>query len=173
MEQTIQRPRSDISKYAPRILTMVIPNEKVGGVIGPGGKIIRAIIEETGVKIDIEDGTGFTIISSQDVEAAEKAKKKIEALIEEPAVGKNYEALIKKVTPYGAFAEFMPGKEGLIHISELDTSRVGSVTDIVKVGDKVMVMLKNIDREGRFDLSRKEYLRRNRHKENERQEKQS
>lgn len=161
MEQTIEKPRADISQYAPRILTMVIPNEKVGAVIGPGGKVIRGIIEETGVKIDIEDGTGLTIISSQDVKAAEAAKKKIEALIEEPVVGRGYEALIKKITPYGAFAEFLPGKEGLIHISELDTSRVGQVTDVVKVGDRVKVILKKIDREGRFDLSRKEYLRRN------------
>lgn len=160
MEKAIQRPRSDISQYAPRILTVAIPSDKVGMVIGPGGKTIRGIIEETGVKIDIDDD-GIAVIASSDVTAAEKAKKRIEALIEEPAVGKNYEALIKKITNYGAFAEFLPGKEGLIHISELDTSRVGQVTDIVKVGDKVMVILKNIDREGRYDLSRKEYLRRN------------
>ena len=161
MEQTIQRPRSEISQYAPRILTVPIPSEKVGLVIGPGGKTIRGIIEATGVKIDIEDDTSVAVIASQDVKAAEAAKKMIEALIEEPAVGKDYEALIKKITNYGAFAEFMPGKEGLIHISELDTSRVGAVTDIVKVGDKVMVILKKVDREGRYDLSRKEYLRRN------------
>lgn len=161
MEQAIQRPRSEISQYAPRILTVPIPSEKVGLVIGPGGKTIRGIIEQTGVKIDIEDETGVAVIASQDVKAAEAAKKMIEALIEEPAVGRDYEALIKKITNYGAFAEFMPGKEGLIHISELDTSRVGAVTDIVKVGDKVMVVLKKVDREGRYDLSRKEYLRRN------------
>lgn len=161
MEKAIESPRSDISQYAPRILTVAIPSEKVGLVIGPGGKTIRGIIEETGVKIDIEDGTGVAVIASSDVKAAEAAKKKIEALIEDPTIGKDYEASIKKITNYGAFAEFMPGKEGLIHISELDTSRVGAVTDIVKVGDKVMVILKNIDREGRYDLSRKEYLRRN------------
>lgn len=161
MEETIQRPRSDISQYAPRILTVPIPSEKVGLVIGPGGKTIRGIIEATGVKIDIEDDTGVAVIASSDVKAAEAAKKMIEALIEEPAVGKDYEALIKKITNYGAFAEFMPGKEGLIHISELDISRVGAVTDIVKVGDKVMVVLKKVDREGRYDLSRKEYLRKN------------
>ena len=161
MEQAIERPRSEISQYAPRILTVAIPSEKVGLVIGPGGKTIRGIIEETGVKIDIEDGTGIAVIASSDVKAAEAAKKRIEALIEEPVIGKTYEASIKKITNYGAFAEFMPGKEGLIHISELDTSRVGAVTDIVKVGDKVMIILKNVDREGRYDLSRKEYLRRN------------
>jgi polyribonucleotide nucleotidyltransferase len=173
MEQTIDKPRSEISQYAPRILTVAIPNEKIGLVIGPGGKTIRGIIEETGVKIDIEDVTGLAIIASADVKAAETAKKRIEALIEEPAVGKDYEALIKKITNYGAFAEFMPGKEGLIHISELDTSRVGAVTDIVKVGDKVKVILKNIDREGRYDLSRKEYLRRNNNNEKSQVEKES
>ena len=173
MEQTIDKPRSEISQYAPRILTVAIPNEKIGLVIGPGGKTIRGIIEETGVKIDIEDVTGLAIIASADVKAAETAKKRIEAIIEEPAVGKDYEALIKKITNYGAFAEFMPGKEGLIHISELDTSRVGAVTDIVKVGDKVKVILKNIDREGRYDLSRKEYLRRNNNNEKSQVEKES
>ncbi len=160
MEATIDRPRAEISPYAPRILSLVIPMDKVGMVIGPGGKTIRGIIEQTGVKIDIEDGTGFTIISSHDVEMAEKAKKMIEEIIEEPEVGKEYEAVVKRVTNFGAFAEFLPGKEGLIHISELDTRRVGTVTDIVKVGDKVHVILKAIDREGRYNLSRKEYLRR-------------
>lgn len=173
MEQAIERPRSDISQYAPRILTVAIPNEKVGLVIGPGGKTIRGIIEETGVKIDIEDGTGIAVIASSDVKAAEAAKKRIEALIEEPVIGKTYEASIKKITNYGAFAEFMPGKEGLIHISELDTSRVGAVTDIVKVGDKVMIILKNVDREGRYDLSRKEYLRRNNDNEKKQDKEQS
>ncbi len=166
MEATIDRPRAEISPYAPRILSLVIPIEKVGMVIGPGGKTIRGIIEQTGVKIDIEDGTGFTIISSQDVEMAEKAKRMIEEIIEEPEVGKEYEAVVKRVTNFGAFAEFLPGKEGLIHISELDTRRVGTVTDIVKVGDKVHVILKAIDREGRYNLSRKEYLRR--HQQNDR-----
>ncbi len=170
MEQTIERPRAEISPYAPRILSLVIPAEKIGLVIGPGGRTIRQIIEETGVKIDIEDGTGFTIISSQDVTMAEKAKKMIEAIIEEPEVGKEYEAIIKRVTNFGAFAEFLPGKEGLIHISELDTRRIGTVTDIVKVGDKVHVILKNIDREGRFNLSRKEYLRRHGQKPGDRKD---
>ncbi len=169
MEQTIEKPRDDISPYAPRILSVMIPVDKIGEVIGPSGKNIRAIIEETGVKIDIDD-SGYTVIASPDVEMAEKAKARILAIIEEPEVGKAYNATIKRIMNFGAFAEFMPGKEGLIHISELDTHRVRTVTDVVKIGDKVHVILKEIDKEGRYNLSRKEYLRRqerqkNRHSE--------
>lgn len=159
MEKTIQKPKADISPYAPRILTMNIPTDRIGEVIGPAGKIIRGIIEETGVKIDIDD-SGFTVIASPDVEMAKLAKEKIEAIIQEPELGKEYHATVKRIMNFGAFAEFLPGKEGLIHISELDTSHVKTVTDIVKIGDKIHVVLKEIDREGRYNLSRKEYLRR-------------
>ena len=159
MDGVIQKPKADISPYAPRILTLNIPTDRIGEVIGPAGKIIRGIIEETGVKIDIDD-SGFTVIASPDVEMALLAKSKIEAIIQEPEPGKEYFATIKRIMNFGAFAEFLPGKEGLIHISELDTSHVKTVTDIVKIGDKVHVVLKEIDREGRFNLSRKEYLRR-------------
>jgi polyribonucleotide nucleotidyltransferase len=158
MEHTIDRPRADISPYAPRILTLMIPTDKIGEVIGPSGKNIRAIIEETGAKIDIED-SGLTVIASPDITMAEKAKSLIEAITAEPEVGKVYKATIKRIMNFGAFAEFLPGKEGLIHISELDTKRVGTVTDVVTIGDRVDVILKEIDREGRFNLSRKEYLR--------------
>jgi len=164
MEQTIDRPRDDISPYAPRILSLMVPVDKIGEVIGPSGKNIRGIIEETGVKIDIDD-TGYTVIASPDVEMAEKAKKMIEKIIEEPEVGKAYHATVKRIMNFGAFAEFMPGKEGLIHISELDTQRVRTVTDVVKIGDKVHVILKEIDKDGRYNLSRKEYLRRQERKE--------
>ncbi len=159
MEAAIQSPRADISPYAPRILTLMIPTDKIGEVIGPSGKNIRAIIEETGVKIDIDD-SGLTVIASADVAMAEKAKQKIEAITAEPEPGKEYYATVKRLMNFGAFAEFMPGKEGLIHISELDTKRVATVADAVKVGDKFHVVLKEIDREGRYNLSRKEYLRR-------------
>jgi len=163
MDSVIQKPKADISPYAPRILTLNIPTDRIGEVIGPAGKIIRGIIEETGVKIDIDD-SGFTVIASPDVEMAMLAKSKIEAIIQEPELGKEYHATVKRIMNFGAFAEFLPGKEGLIHISELDTSHVKTVTDIVKIGDKIHVVLKEIDREGRFNLSRKEYLRRQ-HKE--------
>lgn len=159
MEKAIEKPKADLSPYAPRILTLTIPSDRIGEVIGPSGKIIRGIIEETGVKIDIDDD-GFTVIASPDVEMALLAKSKIEMIIQDPEVGKEYEATIKRIMNFGAFAEFLPGKEGLIHISELDNHRVKTVNDVVKIGDKVHVILKEIDREGRFNLSRKEYLRR-------------
>lgn len=163
MERAIAKPRSDISPYAPRILTIMIPTDRIGEVIGPSGKNIRAIIEETKVKIDIDD-TGYTVIASPDVAMAELAKAKIESIIQEPEVGKEYHATVKRIMNFGAFAEFMPGKEGLVHISELDTNRVKTVADVVKIGDKIHVVLKEIDREGRFNLSRKEYLRRQENK---------
>jgi polyribonucleotide nucleotidyltransferase len=159
MDATIGHPRADISPYAPRILTLMVPTDKIGEVIGPSGKNIRAIIEETGVKIDIDD-SGLTVIASPDVNMAQLAKEKIEAIIAVPEIGKAYHATIKRIMNFGAFAEFMPGKEGLIHISELDLKRVNNVTDVVKIGDKVDVVLKEIDREGRYNLSRKQFLRR-------------
>ncbi|NTV83672.1 MAG: polyribonucleotide nucleotidyltransferase, partial [Bacteroidales bacterium] len=120
MDGVIQKPKADISPYAPRILTLNIPTDRIGEVIGPAGKIIRGIIEETGVKIDIDD-SGLTVIASPDVEMALLAKSKIEAIIQEPEPGKEYFATVKRIMNFGAFAEFLPGKEGLIHISELDT----------------------------------------------------
>lgn len=159
MEKTIERPRADISPYAPRILTLMIPVDKIGAVIGPGGKVIRGIIEQTGAKIDIDD-SGLVIVASSDVTAAEKAKYMVQALVEEPEVGKQYRAVVKRIMDFGAFAEFLPGKEGLIHISELDDKRVGKVTDVVKLGDVVDVILKKVDREGRYNLSRKDVLSR-------------
>jgi polyribonucleotide nucleotidyltransferase len=164
MESAIDKPKSDISPYAPRIITLMVPTDRIGEVIGPSGKIIRGIIEETGVKIDIDD-SGLTVIASPDVEMANLAKERIETIIQEPEPGTSYEATVKRIMNFGAFAEFLPGKEGLIHISELDTSHVKTVTDIVKIGDRVHVVLKEIDREGRFNLSRKEYLRRQEHQE--------
>jgi len=157
MEKTIDRPRADISQYAPRILSTMVPVDKIGTVIGPGGKVIRGIIEQTGAKIDIDD-TGLVIIASTNVEAAEKAKAMVEALVQEPEVGKQYRSVVKRIMDFGAFAEFLPGKEGLIHISELDEKRVNKVSDVVSLGDAVDVVLIKIDREGRYNLSRKEVL---------------
>lgn len=157
MEQTIKSPRADISQYAPRILSTMVPVDKIGAVIGPGGKVIRGIIEQTGAKIDIDD-TGLVIIASTNVDAAEKAKAMVEALVQEPEVGKQYRAVVKRIMDFGAFAEFLPGKEGLIHISELDERRVAKVSDVVSLGDAVDVILIKIDREGRYNLSRKEVL---------------
>ncbi len=157
MEQTLERPRAEISRYAPRILSLMIPSDKIGTVIGPGGKVIRGIIEETGAKIDIDD-TGLVIIASSDMNAAEKAKKRIEALVEEPEVGKIYKSTVKRIMDFGAFVEFLPGKEGLIHISDLDEHRVAKVTDVLNLGDTLEAKLIKIDREGRYNLSRREVI---------------
>jgi polyribonucleotide nucleotidyltransferase len=157
MEQAIESPRADISQYAPRILSTMVPVDKIGTVIGPGGKVIRGIIDQTGAKIDIDD-TGLVIIASTNVDAAEKAKAMVEALVQEPEVGKQYRSVVKRIMDFGAFAEFLPGKEGLIHISELDEKRVAKVSDVVSLGDTVDVVLIKIDREGRYNLSRKEVL---------------
>ncbi len=159
MDKTIDRPRAEISRYAPRILSTMVPVDKIGLVIGPGGKTIRSIIEQTGAKIDIDD-TGLVIIASSDVGAAEKAKEMVESMVREPEVGKIYDGVVKKVMDFGAFVEFMPGKEGLVHISELAEHRVNKVSDKVGVGDKIKVVLKRVDREGRYNLSHKEYLMR-------------
>ncbi|HQV33360.1 MAG TPA: polyribonucleotide nucleotidyltransferase, partial [Calditrichia bacterium] len=157
MEETIERPRAEMSPYAPKIMSMMIPVDKIGAVIGPGGKTIRGIIEATGAKIDIDD-SGTVIIASDNTEAAEKARGMVEALVVEPEVGKVYQSTVRRIMDFGAFVEFLPGKEGLVHISELDRGRVGKVTDVLNLGDKVTVILKKIDREGRYNLSRKEYL---------------
>lgn len=164
MDKAIARPRAEISPYAPRIESIMIPQDKIGAVIGPGGKVIRHIVEETGAKIDIDD-TGMTIVSAVDLKALTAAKQMIEGLIADPEPGTEYMATVKRIMDFGAFAEFLPGKEGLIHISELDVNRVGKVTDVVQLGDKLEVVLKRVDREGRFNLSRKEFLVR--HKKNE------
>lgn len=159
MEQAIDRPRAEISQYAPRILSFMVPVDKIGAVIGPGGKMIRSIIEETNTKIDIDD-SGMVIIASENVDDADKARHMVQSLVVEPEVGKAYEGTVRKIMAFGAFVEFLPGKDGLIHISELENHRVNEVTDVLNMGDKVMVILKDIDREGRYSLSRKQYLNR-------------
>ncbi|MCB0260095.1 MAG: polyribonucleotide nucleotidyltransferase, partial [Calditrichaeota bacterium] len=164
MEETLPRPRAEISRYAPRILTCMVPVDKIGTVIGPSGKMIRSIIEKTGAKIDIDD-SGLVVISSVDVNSAEQAREIVLSLVVEPEPGTIYEAVVKKIMDFGAFVEFLPGKEGLVHISELSEGRVGKVTDVVNLGDKLHVVLKKVDREGRYNLSRKEYLLRQKKKD--------
>lgn len=154
MEQVIEKPRSELSTYAPRILTMKIPIELIGDVIGPGGKRIRNIIEETGSKIEIEDD-GTILISSIGEEAGKKAREMIEKYIERPEVGSIYLGKVKKVTNFGAFVEILPGKEGLLHISEIQHQRVNKVEDILKPGDKIEVKIIKIDSSGKISLSRK------------------
>ncbi len=166
MLQTIREPRKELSKYAPKILTMQINPEKIRDVIGPSGKQINKIIEETGVKIDIEqDGTIF--ISSVNEEMNQKAKKIIEDIVREVEVGQIYLGKVKRIEKFGAFVELFSGKDGLVHISELAEERVGKVEDVVAVGDEILVKVTEIDKQGRVNLSRKAVLREQKEKRNE------
>ena len=157
MLETIQQPREELSNYAPKILTMTINPDKIRDVIGPSGKQINQIIDETGVKIDIEQD-GHIFISSPEMEMNKKAQKIIEDLVREVEAGQMYLGTVKRVEKFGAFVELFKGKEGLVHISELAEERVGKVEDVVKVGDQIMVKVKEIDRQGRVNLSRKAVL---------------
>ncbi len=157
MLSTIDQPRTELSNYAPKILTMTIKPDKIRDVIGPSGKQINKIIEETGVKIDIEqDGSVF--ISSIDSEMNEKAKKIIEDIVREVEVGQTYLGTVKRIEKFGAFVEIFSGKEGLVHISEVAEERINKVEDVLSIGDKILVKVKEIDRQGRVNLSRKAIL---------------
>jgi len=158
MNATISRSKEELSQYAPRILTIKIPIDKIGTVIGPGGKMIRSIIEMTGAKVDIDDD-GTVLIASVDGGAGEKAREMIEALVEEPEIGKKYGGTVRRITNFGAFVEILPGTDGLLHISEIDNKRVERVEDYFKVGDSVDVQIVNIDPEGKIRLSRKVLLK--------------
>ncbi len=157
MRETIAAPRPDLSPYAPRMTRIQIPVEKIGAVIGPGGKTIRSIIEETGVSIDV-DNDGSVTIGSVDGEASRRAIAIIEGLTKDPEVGQKYSGKVTRLMNFGAFVEILPGKEGLVHISELAEHHVPSVEDEVKVGDEVEVMVTEIDRMGRVNLSRRAVL---------------
>lgn len=165
MLATIKTPRTELSKYAPKILMMAINPDKIRDVIGPSGKQINKIIEETGVKIDIEqDGTVF--ISSTNEEMNHKAKQIIEDIVREVEVGQMYLGKVKRVEKFGAFVEIFNGKDGLVHISELAEERVGKVEDVVKIGDELLVKVTEIDKQGRVNLSRKAVLREEKEKQN-------
>jgi polyribonucleotide nucleotidyltransferase len=157
MAKAIAAPRSELSKYAPRITTIHVKSDQVRTVIGPGGKNVRAIIEATGCAIDIEDD-GRINIASNDGEACEKAIKMIRNLTQEAEVGKLYRGTVRRIMEFGAFVEIYPGTDGLVHISELDKERVKAVTDILKEGDEVIVKCIGIDKQGKIKLSRKEAL---------------
>lgn len=157
MTATIPKHRDQLSEFAPRIITIKIPISKIGEVIGPGGKTIRAIIEETGAKIDIDDD-GTVLIATTDGEAGRLAKERIEALVEEAEIGKTYDGIVRRITAFGAFVEIIPGTDGLVHISELDVNRVNRVEDICKVGDRMKVKVIDIDGDGKVRLSRRVLL---------------
>lgn len=166
MLATIKEPKEELSQYAPKILTMSINPDKIRDVIGPSGKQINQIIDETGVKIDIEqDGSVF--ISSTEAKMNERAKKIIEDLVREVEVGQMYLGTVKRIEKFGAFVELFKGKDGLVHISELAEERTNKVEDVVSIGDEIMVKVKEIDNQGRVNLSRKAVLK----EEKEKQEK--
>jgi polyribonucleotide nucleotidyltransferase len=157
MAKVLPAPRTELSKFAPRIFTMQIKPDKIGDVIGPKGKTIRGIQDATGAKISIED-TGLVTISAVGGEAGEKARAMVAAITTEPEVGRTYEGPVKSTTAFGAFVEILPGVEGLLHISELQHGRTEKTEDVVKKGDIVQVKLLEVDERGRMKLSRKALL---------------
>ena len=157
MMKTLDTTRPEMKSHVPRVTTVTIPVDKIGAIIGPGGKTIRAIQDETGVRLDIEeDGTVY--ISATDSESEAMARQRIESLTESAVVGRIYTGRVVRVTDFGAFVEILPGMDGLVHISQLDSVRINSVEDVAKVGDEITVMVTNIDAGGKIRLSRKAVL---------------
>jgi polyribonucleotide nucleotidyltransferase len=157
MSQSLPNPRPELSEYAPRLQTIKIPVDMIGSLIGPGGKNIRQLVKDSGAEVNVEDD-GTVTVAAVLKESADKAMDYIRKLTELPEVGKVYPATVKKIMEFGAFVEILPGKEGLVHISQLDTNRVEKVEDLFKVGDALEVKLMAIDSEGRLSLSRKALL---------------
>jgi len=158
MEKVLQFPREEMSKYAPRIITITVPKDKIRDVIGPGGKVIREIIEKTGVTIDINDD-GVVSIASTDENSAKKAVEFVQNLVQEVKIGKIYLGKVKKIVDFGAFVEIFPGTDGLVHISQICDRRIKNVSDEIQEGDEIKVKVIDVDQQGRVKLSRKEALR--------------
>jgi polyribonucleotide nucleotidyltransferase len=157
MREALSAPRQSISAFAPRIVTIRIPVDKIRDVIGPGGKMIRSIIERTGVKIDVEDD-GRVNVASADGESAQKAISIIQELTATPELNKTYLGKVQRITDFGAFVEIMPGTDGLLHVSEIANHRVKDVRDELKEGEQLLVKVINIDPTGKIRLSRKALL---------------
>ncbi|HYK64198.1 MAG TPA: polyribonucleotide nucleotidyltransferase [Patescibacteria group bacterium] len=155
MEKALPTPRKDVSTYAPRIVTLHIKPDKIREVIGPGGKVIRGLVEETGCKIDIEDD-GTVLIASVDGTAMEKAISMIQAITAEPEVGKIYHGTVRKIVEFGAFVEILPGTDGLLHISQISNERIRRVEDVLHEGDEINVKVLDVDRSGKIRLSMRE-----------------
>jgi polyribonucleotide nucleotidyltransferase len=158
MDRAMAAPRAALSPYAPRILSFKIPVDKIREVIGPGGKIIRGIVEQTGAKIDIEDD-GTVAIASVDEAAARKAMEIIGRIVEVPEVGKVYQGRVVKITDFGAFVEILPGTDGLLHISQIAAERIKRVEDVLTEGQEIQVKVIDVDKAGKIRLSRRELLR--------------
>jgi polyribonucleotide nucleotidyltransferase len=157
MREALSEPRKSLSRHAPRITSIKINPEKIKDVIGPGGKVIRGIIADTGVKMDVDD-SGTVNIFSADAEAADRALQIVKDITREPEIGEVYTGTVKKIMDFGAFVEILPRVDGLVHISQLDRRRVENVRDVLKEGDTVKVKVIDIDRQGRIKLSRKALL---------------
>lgn len=158
MDKILDKPREEMSRYAPKIVTLKIPKDKIRDVIGPGGKVIRDIIEKTGVTIDINDD-GMVSIASIDGDSSKKAIEMVERLVQEVEVGRIYLGKVKKIVDFGAFVEILPGTDGLVHISQICDRRIKSVADEISEGDEIKVKVIDVDQQGKVKLSRKEALR--------------
>ncbi|MFQ5353053.1 MAG: polyribonucleotide nucleotidyltransferase, partial [Candidatus Binatia bacterium] len=158
MAKALERPRAALSVHAPRIETIKIDPDKIRNVIGPGGKVIRGIVEQTGCKIDVEDD-GSVHIASSDGESLAKAMEIVDGLTASPRIGKIYDGTVRKIMAFGAFVEILPGTDGLVHISQLADERVENVTDVLKEGQSIPVKVLEVDRQGKIRLSLKEALK--------------
>jgi polyribonucleotide nucleotidyltransferase len=157
MEQALPAPRTEMSPFAPRILILHIHPDKIREVIGPGGKIIKRITEETGAQIDIDD-SGEVRIAAVNREGGKRAEELIRNITEDPEVGRVYQGKMRSVVTFGAFVEIVPGRDGLLHISEIEHHRVARTEDVRNVGERVMVKVIGVDRDGKIKLSRKALL---------------
>ncbi|HKX12020.1 MAG TPA: polyribonucleotide nucleotidyltransferase, partial [bacterium] len=155
MAKGLDKSREGLSPFAPRIVQIQINKEKIRDIIGPGGKVIRGIVEQTGVKIDVEDDGSVKLFSSDEA-SLKKARRMIEAIVEEPIEGHVYRGKVRKIVEFGAFVEIIPGTDGLLHISQLADKRVGKVTDVIQEGDEIIVKCLRVERDGKIGLSLKE-----------------
>ncbi len=160
MDEKIEMAKESISEFAPKIIRVSVPIDKIGEIIGPGGRTIRSIIAETGAEVEVDDESGSVLVSSVSLESCNKAKEMIKGIIIEPEVGMVFKGIVKRITDFGAFVEITPGKEGLVHISELEHKHVKKVEDVIKVGNTVEVKVIKVDNFGRIDLSRKALIER-------------
>ena len=160
MDAAISAARDELSPQAPRIVTVQVKPDKVRDIIGPGGKTIRALAEQTGAQIDISD-SGLVSISSANAKSLEQAQQLISGLTVEPEQGQYYNGVVKRIIEIGAFVEIMPGTDGLLHISEISKDRVRAVEDVLKEGDEVVVKCVKVDRDGKIRLSRKDAIEAN------------